>query len=64
VSDGWEPLCAFLGVAAPDTKFPNVNDRAEFKQHIAGMKMGAYVILAGIAAAAVLAIGGAWWLLR
>ena len=64
VTDGWEPLCAFLGVAAPDTKFPNVNDRAEFKKHIAGVTKGAYAILAGIAAAAVVVLGGAYWLLR
>ncbi|MGA8446455.1 MAG: sulfotransferase family protein [Roseiarcus sp.] len=63
-TDGWEPLCAFLDVASPDTKFPNVNDRAEFKKHIAGMKMGAYVILTGIAAAAVVVLGGAYWSLR
>ena len=25
--DGWEPLCAFLGVPVPDTAFPHVNDR-------------------------------------
>ena len=64
VSDGWEPLCAFLGVAMPDRKFPNVNDRADFKKHIAGMATGAYVILAGIAAAAVVVLSGAYWLLR
>ena len=27
---GWEPLCAFLGVAVPDTPFPRENSRAEF----------------------------------
>lgn len=27
VSDGWEPLCEFLGVPAPDGPFPHVNDR-------------------------------------
>jgi len=64
VSDGWEPLCAFLGVAAPDTKFPNVNDRAQFQKLLAGVMMGAYVILAGIAATAVVVFGGAYWLLR
>jgi hypothetical protein len=31
VSEGWEPLCAFLGVAAPkDQPFPSLNDRATF----------------------------------
>jgi hypothetical protein len=64
VSEGWGPLCAFLGVDLPDTKFPNVNDQAEFKANIAGMAKGAYVILAGIAAAVGIVIGGAYWLFR
>ena len=63
-TDGWDPLCAFLGVAPPATKFPNVNDRAEFQKNIAGINNGAYVILAGIAAAALVLFGGAYWLLR
>lgn len=28
-SAGWEPLCGFLGVPAPDEPFPNVNKAAE-----------------------------------
>lgn len=32
---GWEPLCAHLGVPVPDEPFPHVNDREEFKQHAA-----------------------------
>ena len=32
VVEGWEPLCAFLGRPVPDTDFPNVNDREQFKQ--------------------------------
>jgi hypothetical protein len=28
--DGWEPLCAALGVAVPDEKFPHVNTTEEF----------------------------------
>lgn len=31
--DGWEPLCAHLGVAVPDEPFPRVNDREEFQGH-------------------------------
>jgi len=27
--DGWEPLCAFLGVPVPDCPFPRVNSRDE-----------------------------------
>jgi hypothetical protein len=31
VKEGWEPLCAFLGVEVPkDKPFPHLNDRAEF----------------------------------
>ncbi len=29
-SDGWTPLCAFLGVPAPDGDFPRSNARSEF----------------------------------
>jgi len=32
---GWEPLCAHLGVPVPDEPFPHVNDREEFQQHAA-----------------------------
>lgn len=32
-SQGWEPLCAHLGVPVPDEPFPRVNDREEFKGH-------------------------------
>ncbi len=31
VSDGWEPLCAFLGVPVPDTPFPRENSTEEFR---------------------------------
>ena len=30
VAEGWEPLCAFLGVPIPDEPFPKVNDTEEF----------------------------------
>ena len=32
VKEGWEPLCAFLGVPVPEGEpFPHLNDTAEFK---------------------------------
>jgi len=34
-SDGWAPLCAFLGVPVPDTPFPKENSRAEFQARVA-----------------------------
>jgi hypothetical protein len=30
VGQGWQPLCEFLGVPAPDEPFPHVNDRSTF----------------------------------
>ena len=30
VKEGWEPLCAFLGVPVPDEPFPRTNRREEF----------------------------------
>ena len=30
VSEGWEPLCAFLGTPVPDEPFPRMNDRASW----------------------------------
>ena len=58
VDQGWEPLCKFLGVAVPNTPFPNVNDRAEIKKTIADITKGAYVILGGLAIVAAALIFG------
>lgn len=33
VSQGWAPLCAFLGVPVPDAPFPLTNSREEFWTH-------------------------------
>jgi sulfotransferase family protein len=30
VTDGWEPLCEFLGISPPDEPFPHENDRESF----------------------------------
>ena len=30
--DGWEPLCAFLGVPVPDTPYPRTNSTDEFHE--------------------------------
>jgi hypothetical protein len=32
VSEGWEPLCKFLGVPMPALPFPRTNDRAGFRR--------------------------------
>lgn len=36
VSEGWGPLCEFLGVAVPDGPMPKVNTTEEFQARIAG----------------------------
>lgn len=36
VKEGWEPLCAFLGVPVPDEPFPRTNDRGEFWDRVSG----------------------------
>jgi hypothetical protein len=33
LAEGWAPLCAFLGVAEPDTPMPKVNTSEDFERH-------------------------------
>lgn len=40
-SDGWEPLCKFLGVAVPDTPYPKSNSTEEFRARIASAQAAA-----------------------
>jgi Sulfotransferase domain len=61
VSEGWAPLCNFLGVAIPNTAFPNVNDRAEFQKIKQGISRGAYVILGGLGVLTAAIVGGLVW---
>ena len=35
VADGWEPLCAFLGVDVPVTPYPRENSTEQFQTRIA-----------------------------
>ncbi|GAA1576148.1 sulfotransferase family protein [Actinomadura kijaniata] len=39
VRQGWEPLCAFLGVPVPDEPFPRVNDTAAFNANARRMML-------------------------
>ncbi|HEY2177457.1 MAG TPA: sulfotransferase [Caulobacteraceae bacterium] len=34
VGEGWERLCAFLGVPVPDTPYPSENTRAQFQDRV------------------------------
>jgi len=38
VREGWEPLCAFLGVGVPDEPFPRLNDAAQMRRGVAAIK--------------------------
>ena len=49
VSEGWGPLCEFVGAPEPEGEFPRTNDRASMKKMLHGIMAGAYVIV-GVAA--------------
>jgi len=38
LTEGWEPLCAFLGKEVPDCPFPHANDSKEYQAR--GKKLG------------------------
>jgi hypothetical protein len=61
VSEGWVPLCAFLGVPVPDEPFPRVNDTAEFKRAVVGISIICWVALLLPFA---LALSLVWWMNR
>lgn len=50
-SQGWEPLCKFLGRPVPEQPFPHVNDTQEFKNMVAGVRTRLKVIQYGVVAA-------------
>ena len=37
VREGWEPLCDFLGVEAPDKPFPHLNEAREMRRRLLGL---------------------------
>ena len=49
-ADGWEPLCAFLDVPAPDGPFPHVNDRQMTKRMFRTSRVVLPLVLLGILA--------------
>lgn len=56
---GWEPLCAFLGVPVPDEPFPHVNDSASMAKRFTAMNAVSWAILAAPVVAVAWAV--AWW---
>jgi hypothetical protein len=43
VSEGWEPLCKFLGVPVPAEKYPHTNTREEFYQKVEVIGTGRFL---------------------
>jgi hypothetical protein len=37
VREGWEPLCDFLGVVAPDRPFPRLNEAKGMRRRLLGL---------------------------
>ena len=44
VKEGWDPLCAFLGVQEPDKPFPHLNDAAEMRRRILVLRASSLVV--------------------
>jgi hypothetical protein len=60
VSEGWGPLCEFLGVQEPDTPFPRLNDTAEMRRRIRmvrALSLAVPAALVLLATAALLLLG-------
>jgi len=61
VSDGWAPLCAFLGVPVPAVPFPRVNDTNEFVTRI---KRLGYAVAGSLGVLVAGLIGGLFFIVR
>ncbi|MGH3389678.1 MAG: sulfotransferase family protein [Actinomadura sp.] len=48
VTQGWEPLCAFLGAAVPDEPFPHLNTAESMRQNIEAVKRGSAGLADGL----------------
>jgi sulfotransferase family protein len=64
VKQGWEPLCAFLGVEVPDEPFPYLNDREQFPKVMRRQMASAVAPVLGRAVVAVSALLFIVWALR
>lgn len=57
VKEGWEPLCAFLGVNVPkDKPFPHLNDRANFAGNRIWLRYRGRIVNAALLSASLLAL--------
>lgn len=58
VSQGWGPLCDFLGVPAPDEDFPHANDTEAFRRHQRQRMVRSLAVPAAVTAAALATLAG------
>jgi hypothetical protein len=56
VRDGWEPLCAFLGVPVPSIPFPRVNDAPHMRRIVRLVHAAHLLVITGLAALAAWAV--------
>jgi hypothetical protein len=63
VTDGWGPLCRFIGVPEPPEPFPNLNDREAIKKVIRDIIKGSYITIGAYVVGAAVVLGGLWWAL-
>ncbi len=49
VKQGWGPLCEFLGVEEPDEPFPRLNDMAEMRRRVWGIRALSIAVPAALA---------------
>lgn len=54
VSEGWEPLCNFLGVAVPDVPFPHSNDAGAIRRLATALEVAIYAWVPCVALSALL----------
>lgn len=57
VSEGWDPLCSFLGLPVPPHPFPHLNDAKVTRRVVAGIRWGARATPFLLGSAAVGVIG-------
>ncbi len=56
VTEGWEPLCAFLDMPVPQHSFPHLNDAKVTRRVVAAVRWGTRVLPIAVASAAGLAV--------
>lgn len=57
ISQGWRPLCAFLGKLVPQEPFPHANDRQHWKQLVSRIRRFHRALTYGVPAAAAATVG-------